>query len=81
LEDFEKVEKIKEKISGKTVLEGQYKFFKDNRVIYVLWGKGSLPPDIEGKVKVTDISGSEKILTSDSIQLTNSPIFVEKIKL
>jgi len=81
LEDFDRVEKIKEKVSGKTILEGQYKFFKDNRIIYVLWGKGSPPPEIEGEVKVTDISGSEKILTSDSIQLTNSPIFVEKIKL
>lgn len=81
LEDFHKVEKIKEKISGKTILEGQYRFFKDNRVIYVLWGKGSPSSEIEGEVKVTDISGSEKILTSDSIQLTDSPIFVEKIKL
>lgn len=75
------MEKIKEEINGKTILEGQYRFFKDNRIIYVLWGKGSLPAEIEDKVKVTDISGSEKILTSDSIQLTNSPIFVEKIEL
>jgi len=80
LGDFQKVEKIRERVRGKTILEGQYRFLKDNRVIYVLWSRGKLPSEIEGKVKVTDISGSEKILTSDSIRLTNSPIFVEKIE-
>jgi hypothetical protein len=80
LEDFKRVEKIRERVRGKTILKGQYRFIKDRKVIYVLWGRGKLPSEIEGKVKVTDISGSEKILTSDSIRLTNSPIFVEKIE-
>ena len=45
-----------------------------------VWGKGRLPSEIKGKVKVADISGSEKVLTSGSIRLTSSPIFVERIE-
>ena len=78
LENFQEVEKIREIVRDNTILEGQYKFLKDNKVVYVLWGIGNLPSEIKGKVKVTDISGSEKILPSDAIQLTDSPIFIEK---
>jgi len=80
LANFQKIKKIKEKIRGKIILEGQYRFINDDRVIYVLWGKGRLPSEIKGKVKVADISGSEKILTSGSIRLTSSPIFIEIIE-
>jgi len=45
-----------------------------------VWGKGRLPSEIKGKVKVADISGSEKVLASGSIRLTSSPIFVERIE-
>jgi len=77
---FQEVETIKQQIRGKTILQGQYRFSKDDRVIYVLWGKGRLPSEIEGEVRVTDISGNEKIITSDSIRLTSSPIFIEIIE-
>ena len=80
LGSFQEVETIKQQIRGKTILEGQYRFTKDDRVIYVLWGKGRLPSQIKGEVKVTDISGNEKIITSDSIRLTSSPIFVQTIE-
>ncbi|MFQ6066249.1 MAG: hypothetical protein ACE5K3_03105 [bacterium] len=80
LEDFQRVEKIKERVRGRTILEGRYRFLKNNKAVYVLWGRGKLPSEIEGKVRVTDISGSEEILTSDSIRLTSSPVFVEKIE-
>ncbi len=80
LANFQKIKKIKEKIRGKIILEGQYRFINDDRVIYVLWGKGRLPSEIKGKVKVADISGSEKVLTSGSIRLTSSPIFIEIIE-
>jgi len=78
LGDFKKVERIKEKVRGKIIVEGQYRFLRDNGVIYALWGKGRLPSEIKGKVKVTDISGSEKTLRSGLIRLTSSPIFVER---
>ncbi len=45
-----------------------------------IWGKGRLPSEIKGKVKVADISGSERVLTSGSIRLTSSPIFIEIIE-
>ena len=80
LRNFQKVEIIKEKVRGKIILEGQYRFIKDEGVIYLLWGEGRLPSEIKGEVKVTNISGSEKILTSGSIRLTSRPIFVEKIE-
>ena len=80
LGSFQEVETIKQQTRGKTILEGQYSFSKDDRVIYVLWGKGRLPTKIEGEVRVTDISGNAKIITSDSIRLTSSPIFIEIIE-
>jgi len=80
LANFQKIKKIKEKIRGKIILEGQYRFIDDDRAIYALWGKGRLPSEIKGKVKVANISGSEKILTSGSIRLTSSPIFIEIIE-
>jgi len=80
LGSFQEVETIKQQIRGKTILQGQYRFSKDDRVIYVLWGKGRLPSEIKGEVRVTNISGNDKIITSDSIRLTSSPIFIEIIE-
>ena len=80
LENFQEVEIIRQEIKGKTILEGQYKFIRDDGVIYVLWGKGRLPSQIKGEVRVTNISENDKIITSDSIQLTSSPIFIQTIE-
>jgi len=63
--------------------EGQYLYtFSDRDPIYVLWsdsGTSALPPDLKGKVKVTDYLGNEQIKPASKIVLTESPIFVEGI--
>jgi len=58
----------------------QNRFIEDDRVIYVLWGKGKLPSEIKGEVRLTDISGNEEIITPESIRLTSSPVFIEIIE-
>ena len=63
LGSFQEVETIKQQVRGKTVTEGQYRFIEDDRVIYALWGKGRLPSEIKGEVRLTDISGNEEIIT------------------
>ena len=80
LGNFHKVKRIKQRIRGKTILKGQYKFIENDRAIYALWGKGRLPAEIKGEVRLTDISGEKRIVTSNSIRLTSSPIFVEIIE-
>lgn len=80
LGSFQEVETVKQQIRGKTILEGQYRFIRDNGVIYMLWGEGRLPWQIKDEMRVTDISGNEKITTSDSIRLTSSPMFVQTIE-
>lgn len=80
LESFQEVETIKQEVRGKTILQGQYRFTKDDGVIYVFWGKSKLPSEIEAEVRVTDISGKERVVASDSIRLTSSPIFVEMVE-
>jgi len=71
LDDFSFVQKLS---------EGQYKFMVNNKPVYVLWsdtGKGKVPDEISGTVKVTDYLGSEKIMEASAIQLSESPVFVE----
>ncbi len=80
LGSFREAETIKQQIRGKTIIQGQYRFTEYDRVIYVLWGKGKLPSQIKGEVRLTDISGNEEIITSDLIRLTSSPIFIEIIE-
>jgi hypothetical protein len=63
--------------SVEKLAEGQYKFVAENKPVYVLWGAGSLPPEISGTVKVTDISGNEQQMDVSQITLNDSPIYVE----
>lgn len=76
---FSKVEKIKEKVEGKTIIEGQYKFTVDNKTIYVLWGEGELPEEIKSlrTLKVTDFLGKENLLSGEQTKLSSNPIFIE----
>jgi len=82
---FEKVETLNEKYhqnssfgTGVSSEIGHYKFINGDKAIYVLWGESStVEPEITGKVKVTDIYGITKIIDALSINITNSPIFVE----
>jgi hypothetical protein len=59
------------------VIEGQYKFLVDDVPIYVLWGSENPPAELTGDVLVTDITGRTEEIDAGSIQLTDSPIFVE----
>ena len=61
-----------EKITG-----GQYKFTIGNKTVYALWS-GTLPNEISGQVKVTDIKGQEQIIDAAEIKLSaDRPVFVE----
>lgn len=71
------VETIREEVDNWFINEGQYKFTIDGQVIYALWGTGTIPPEIEGTVTVTDISGTSYTTDAGAIQLTSSPLFVE----
>jgi hypothetical protein len=70
------VEIIRERVGGWFIEEGQYKFTIDGKIIYALWGSGSLPAAITGQVRVIDINGTETISDAAFLQLTASPIFI-----
>ena len=59
--------------------EDQYKFILENNFVYVLWGDGNIPEEITGQVKMTDVSGSETVLNSTDIVISESPVFIEII--
>ena len=63
--------------SAKKISKSQYKFIVDGNPVYVLLGSGSIPDEITGSVKVTDIYGNETQMDASELELDNSPIFVE----
>jgi len=72
---------IASKIDGfsdvKKITDSQYKFTVDNKTIYALWS-GTLPNEISGKVKVTDMKGQEQIMDAAVVKLSaNQPVFIE----
>ncbi|MBI2830102.1 MAG: hypothetical protein HYX81_02980 [Chloroflexi bacterium] len=71
------VEIIKEEIGDWRIDEGQYRFSINGKTIYALWGTGSPPLEITGKIKVTEISGEQRIMDASALSLAESPIFVE----
>ncbi len=77
LNEGDEVEIIKEKIGSWSIEEGQYRFNIEGKTVYALWGVGSLPAEITGEVKVTEISGTQTVADSATLQLSDSPIFVE----
>jgi hypothetical protein len=60
--------------------EGQFKFIVNGAALYVLWGENNISEEIIGQVLLTDVSGSETILDSDELILSESPVFVEILK-
>jgi hypothetical protein len=71
------ISKIDYFISVEKLDEGQYKFILEDETVYVLWGEGSIPVEITGQIKKTDVSGQETIINSDDLVLSKSPIYVE----
>jgi len=72
---------ISAKISGfskaEKIDEGQYKFTVNGKAVYALWS-GTLPNEISGKVRVTDMTGVESIEDVSEIELqSDQPVFVE----
>lgn len=72
---------ITSKISGfskvKKIDNGQYKFTIGDKSIYALWS-GTLPNEISGKVKVTDMKGQEKFINVAGVELrSDRPVFIE----
>jgi hypothetical protein len=59
--------------------DGQYKFELEDNVVYVLWGENNMSDEITGQVKMTDVSGSETVLNSADIVISESPVFIEII--
>ena len=57
--------------------EGLFKFIVNGTVVYVLWDIGTLPDEIAGQIKVTEMLGIEKIVDADEIEITEKPIFLE----
>ena len=65
---FSKVEKI---------ADSQYKFTAGNKIIYALWS-GTLPSEISGKVKVTDLKGQEQTMDAVNLKLSpDQPVLIE----
>lgn len=64
-------------ISVKKLDEGVYKFVVNNTSVYVLWGKNTLPDEITGQVKVTDIQGIERIIDASEVKISDKPVFIE----
>jgi hypothetical protein len=70
LDYFDDVEKLD---------DGQYKFTFEDTVVYVLWDVNNIREEINGEVKVTDVSGSETIMDVGDLSLTDSPVFIEML--
>lgn len=72
---------INQKLTGfskaEKIADGQYKFTVNNKTIYALWS-GTLPNEISGKIKVTDIKGQEQTMDAAGIKLSaDQPVLVE----
>ncbi len=77
LSESDEIETIKEKIGDWSIEEGQYRFNIKGKTFYALWGTGPLPPEITGEVKVTELSGTQRLADTTTLRLSDSPIFVE----
>lgn len=84
INQFDKIEKIKEEYrenpsdrNGATASIGQYKFTNCKNSIYILWGDADLPPELIGRLTLTDIYGTASEINASDLKLTDEPIFVE----
>lgn len=68
IKSFSKVEKI---------ADGQYAFTVNSKTVYAFWS-GTLPSEILGKVKVTDIKGQERTMDATAVKISaDQPTFIE----
>lgn len=74
------VEKIDYFDSVQVLAEGAYRFSIGNRTVYILWGRQPLPPEIKGRIKLTDIYGLQSETGAASLILTDTPVFVEMVE-
>jgi len=86
ISDFEEVTTLEEEYydndgewNGVTSSSGVYKFDKGDYAIYVMWGDSSIPSELRGQVKVTDIYGEYEIVYTGNIVLDENPIFIESV--
>lgn len=70
------IEIIRESVGEWYINEGQYRLIIDSQTVYALWGSGSIPAEITGKVRLIDITGTETLTDASLIILTDSPIFI-----
>lgn len=71
------VDKLDYFSSVEKITQDQYRFIVNTDTIYVLWGTGNVPNEINGEVIVTAVDGTENTMNSSEIIVLESPIFVE----
>jgi len=71
------INKIESFSTVEGVAQNQYKFTVSGNSVYVLWGSGSLPAAISGEVTVTDVTGEVSTMVASSIELSESPIYIQ----
>jgi hypothetical protein len=74
------IEKLDGFTSAERLTDGQYEFQVGDKTVYVFWGSGAMPDVVNGEVLVTDINGTGAATSSQTIVLTESPIFVESVQ-
>jgi hypothetical protein len=58
---------------------GRYRFTIAGSSVYVLWGSGPLPPEIQGTLRVVKIDGSQSIQQASTLTLSSEPVFVIRL--
>ncbi|MFQ6015984.1 MAG: hypothetical protein ACE5NP_11145 [Anaerolineae bacterium] len=77
LAGYTAVETLVERVEGRRVTEGQYRFTVGDRPVYVLWGEGPPPAELRGTVIVTDLKGEARQMEAEALTLSPAPVFVE----
>ncbi|MEK7816706.1 MAG: hypothetical protein AAB281_00460 [Actinomycetota bacterium] len=66
--------------TANVLAEGRYRFSIGDRTTYVLWGSGPLPAEIKGRIKLTDIYGSQSEVDAAGVALSGTPVYVEIVE-
>lgn len=71
------VEKVDYFQTAQKLADGQFRFSVDDSTVYVLWGSGPLPAEIQGQIRLTDIYGQQREVDASSLDLTDVPVYIE----